>query len=418
MRAVAHFAAVVGQRRCACVQRRVTYFRWACAVPGRLHLTRAMGTTTSRVSAAGDATHEAKTAVVTPAAAPAIGVGRAAAQPGVLLEAPRAARHMFFDVAPGASGADVAAALAKLASVADLATGACVVGVGPPLAEALGATIDGLHNMPDFVPDGTGTTTAGAGAGAGADGDASAAAVTPVTPAALWLWVRAIGSEDAGHVAVRAGVAAAAVSGAFVAWTGVAPASVDCFRHGADTARDLTGYEDGTENPEGEKAQAAGVAEDGSSFAALQQWHHFGFAGFQRRAPAERDATIGRRMEDNEELDDAPPTAHVKRTEQESFGEDGAFVVRRSMPWADAGSGRLGLMFLAFGCSLDAFEAQLRRMVGGEDGTVDQLFTFTRPLTGMTFWCPPLVPGATPAARASLDVRRLVASSSVESSVP
>jgi hypothetical protein len=33
--------------------------------------------------------------------------------------------------------------------------------------------------------------------------------------------------------------------------------------------------------------------------------------------------------------------------------------VRRSMPWADAASE--GLMFVAFGHSFDAFEAQLRR---------------------------------------------------------
>jgi putative iron-dependent peroxidase len=46
----------------------------------------------------------------------------------------------------------------------------------------------------------------------------------------------------------------------------------------------------------------------------------------------EQDHAVGRRRSDNEELDDAPESAHVKRTAQESF-EPEAFVVRRSMPW-------------------------------------------------------------------------------------
>ena len=62
--------------------------------------------------------------------------------------------------------------------------------------------------------------------------------------------------------------------------------------------------------------------------------------------------------------------------------------MRRSLPWADAT--RAGLMFVAFGKSFDAFEAQLRRMVGEDDGIVDALFRFTRPVSGAYFWCPPL----------------------------
>jgi len=49
---------------------------------------------------------------------------------------------------------------------------------------------------------------------------------------------------------------------------------------------------------------------------------------------------------------------------------------------------RAGLVFLSFGSSLDKFEAQLRRMVGGDDGITDALFKFTRPVTGAYFWCP------------------------------
>ena len=48
---------------------------------------------------------------------------------------------------------------------------------------------------------------------------------------------------------------------------------------------------------------------------------------------------------------------------------------------------------MAFAASLDPFDAILRRMVGLDDGVVDALFRFTRPVTGATFWCPPLRDG-------------------------
>ena len=44
-----------------------------------------------------------------------------------------------------------------------------------------------------------------------------------------------------------------------------------------------------------------------------------------------------------------------------------------------------GLNFVAFGKSFDAFEAQLKRMVGAEDGITDGLFKFTRPVMGQLF---------------------------------
>ena len=128
---------------------------------------------------------------------------------------------------------------------------------------------------------------------------------------------------------------------------------------------------------------------NGSSFVAVQQWVH-DLTCFQAMPPDERDATIGRRKSDNEELDDAPVSAHVKRTAQESF-EPEAFVLRRSMPWADAA--REGLVFVAFGKSFDAFEALLKRMIGAEDGVTDALFRFTRPISGSYFWCPPVAGG-------------------------
>jgi len=61
------------------------------------------------------------------------------------------------------------------------------------------------------------------------------------------------------------------------------------------------------------------------------------------------------------------------------------------MPWAEAG--RSGLVFAAFAQSFKPFEALLNRMVGAEDGIHDALFSFTRPVTGAYFWCPPMLSG-------------------------
>jgi putative iron-dependent peroxidase len=69
------------------------------------------------------------------------------------------------------------------------------------------------------------------------------------------------------------------------------------------------------------------------------------------------------------------------------------------MPWIDGG--RAGLMFVAFGASFDAFEAQMRRMAGVDDGVIDALFRYTRALTGTYYWCPPT-------KRGKLDLSRIL----------
>ena len=157
-----------------------------------------------------------------------------------------------------------------------------------------------------------------------------------------------------------------------------------------DNGRDLTGYVDGTENPKGKKASAAAIVRgagaglDGSSFVAVQQWIH-DFQRFEAMSAKDQDNAVGRRRSDNKELTGAPRSAHVKRTAQESFSPE-AFILRRSMPWTDGAAG--GLNFVAFGKSFDAFEAQLKRMVGAEDGITDALFKFTRPVDRQLFLVP------------------------------
>ncbi len=290
-----------------------------------------------------------------------------AVQPGVLAPVPPLARYLSFTLKPRC---EPRRALLALGNIADGEK--CVVGIGESLLRVLGREIEGMRPFPSY-------------AGVGFE--------VPATPVALWCWLR---GSDRGELVHHSRAIEQALAPVFVPGN-----TIDAFRYGRGL--DLTGYEDGTENPHGKKAVAAAVVDgmgdglDGATFVAVQQWVH-DLGRFESMSAKEQDNTVGRRKRDNKELDRAPPSAHVKRTAQESFTPE-AFVVRRSMPWADAT--QAGLVFVAFGNSLDKFEAQLKRMVGAEDGIADALFKFTRPVSGAYFWCPPVRQGR-------LDLRAIV----------
>jgi putative iron-dependent peroxidase len=273
-------------------------------------------------------------------------------QTGILEPVPAVGRHLTFDLR---FAADPDRAIRKLA---DEAPPSCVIGLGLSLVSALGATIDGLRVFPAL-------------AGKGVE--------TPSTQSALWIWVRESSLSDCFDVSQSI---ERSLGQDFAL---VEEVSTFIYRKG----RDLSGYEDGTENPKDEAAREAAIVGSGplqgSSFAAVQRWVH-DLSQFLALDLMHRDHTIGRRFEDNQEIPDAPASAHVRRSAQESF-DPAAFMVRRSMPWSE--QGQHGLYFLAFGESLDRFERVMNRMVGLEDGIVDQLFAFTRPVTGGYFWCPP-----------------------------
>lgn len=296
-------------------------------------------------------------------------------QPGILEPVPAVARFVLFNLAD--PKVDVAAIKEALTRVTPLINGSdVVVGLGPSLVKALCAEIPNLHEFPDFSRDGV---------------------KVPVTPGTLWCWLRGSDLGDLLHVTRKV---QKALAPAFVVRH-----AIDAFRHAykeGGHGHDLTGFEDGTENPDGEAAEEAAFAHglgegvDGSSYVAVQQWVH-DLDAFEKLGDDERDHHFGRRLSDNEEIEDAPETAHVKRTAQESFDPE-AFVLRRSMPWML--SMQAGLMFVAFGKSHQAFEQQMHRMAGRDDGIVDAMFSISKPVTGAYFWCPPMRDGR-------LDLRKL-----------
>jgi putative iron-dependent peroxidase len=257
--------------------------------------------------------------------------------------------------------------LQRLAATGQVA--GVVIGLGPSLVAMLGATVPGLREFKELVGHGV---------------------KVPSTPVHIWCWLRGDDRGDLFHTTRKLERALAPV----FQLRHVA----DAFRHALGPSghgKDLTGYEDGTENPTGMAAEAAAVVRgqgagmDGSSYVAVQQWVH-DFDAFEALSSSAQDDCIGRRRSDNEELESAPVRAHVKRTAQESF-DPPAFLLRRSMPWQMGAEA--GLMFVAFGKSHDAFEAQMRRMAGCEDDITDALFLISRPVTGAHVWCPPMRDG-------------------------
>ncbi len=282
----------------------------------------------------------------------------AAPQPNILAPIPPLARALAFVLRPEMNPRE---ALKRLQSGLDPKD--VIVGVGEPLARAIGRTVDGLRTFPALSGVGV---------------------VVPSTQHALWVQLH---GNDRGALFDRETAITATLADAFIL-----DDAIDLFRY--RTGHDLTGYEDGTENPKEDAAVGAAISTGGegragSSFVAVQRWVH-DLARFRRLAPLERDHMMGRDLDSNEELEDAPESAHVKRAAQESFDPE-AFMLRRSMPWAKAHA--QGLEFVAFGESLDRYERVLHRMLGLDDGLVDGLFTFSRPITGSYYWCPPLAGG-------------------------
>ncbi|MFP6743841.1 MAG: Dyp-type peroxidase domain-containing protein [Alphaproteobacteria bacterium] len=158
-------------------------------------------------------------------------------QPGILAPVPSHARYLEFGVVPDG---DVVAVLRDLASHAAPET--AVIGFGPGLVRGLGNSIAGLRPFPAM---------------------SGPHCQVPSTQADLWCWVR---GDDRGRITHEARAITRMLEPVFRC-----DRIVDGFKF--DRGLDLTGYEDGTENPEGEDAVNAAIV-DGASFVAVQQWVH------------------------------------------------------------------------------------------------------------------------------------------------
>src|SRR6185295_16830380 len=99
-----------------------------------------------------------------------------------------------------------------------------------------------------------------------------------------------------------------------------------CFSYLA--SQDLTGFEDGTENPPLDEAIEVATT-DGDSVVLLQKWVH-DLDGFEALELADREQVIGRTLQGSEELDPSPENSHIGRVVIEDDDGNELEVFRRS----------------------------------------------------------------------------------------
>ena len=150
--------------------------------------------------------------------------------------------------------------------------------------------------------------------------------------------------------------------------------------------RDLTGFIDGSENPNLIEAPEVALIPEGSPGAAgsillLQKWPH-DRAMWESLTDANQELVIGRKKLDSIELEDKPADSHVASTDQDKFGK----IFRRNMPYGTVTDH--GTMFVGFSADQQRLATMLESMAGLTTGVRDALTRYTRPISGAYYFVP------------------------------
>jgi porphyrinogen peroxidase len=159
--------------------------------------------------------------------------------------------------------------------------------------------------------------------------------------------------------------------------------------------RDLLGFVDGTENPEGQAALDATLVgnEDpefaGGSYVIVQKYLH-DLRAWNALPTEAQERVIGRTKLTNVELDAAlkPSYAHNELTKVVENGEE-IKIVRDNMPFGEIGKADFGTYFIGYTRSPRTIEQMLENMfVGKPPGNYDRILDFSRAVTGNLFFVP------------------------------
>lgn len=159
--------------------------------------------------------------------------------------------------------------------------------------------------------------------------------------------------------------------------------------------RDLIGFVDGTENPEGKAACEAVLigSEDSQfengSYVIVQKYLH-DISGWNNLPVETQEKIIGRKKSSNVELDDEtkPNYAHNALNIVERDGKQIA-ILRDNMPFGEVGKGEFGTYFIGYARSPSTTEEMLHNMfVGKPEGNYDRLLDFSKAVTGSLFFIP------------------------------
>lgn len=160
--------------------------------------------------------------------------------------------------------------------------------------------------------------------------------------------------------------------------------------------RDLLGFVDGTENPDGAPAAEATTVGDedpdfaGSSYVHVQKYLH-DVTAWDALSVTEQQRVIGRtKLEDIELGDDEKPVnSHVALNVITDDDGNERKILRHNMLFGEVGKAELGTYFIGYSRSPSVTEAMLRNMfLGDPPGNTDRILDFSTAVTGWLFCTP------------------------------
>ncbi len=161
--------------------------------------------------------------------------------------------------------------------------------------------------------------------------------------------------------------------------------------------RDLLGFVDGTENPEGEAAAQAvliGDEEPGftsGSYVIVQKYRH-DLTAWNAVSVEEQERIIGRTKLDDIELPDElkPADSHVALNTIEDPSGEQQQIMRFNMPFGRVGAGEFGTYFIGYAKTAALIEQMLTNMFmgNGRDAEYDRVLDFSTAVTGSLFFVP------------------------------
>ena len=160
--------------------------------------------------------------------------------------------------------------------------------------------------------------------------------------------------------------------------------------------RDLLGFVDGTENPEGATASAAVLIGDedpqfaGGSYVVVQKYVH-DLEAWEALPVEEQERAIGRTKLDDIEFpeDQKPANSHLALNTIVDEKGDEHQIVRLNMPFGEVGAAEFGTYFIGYARTPSVVEQMLTNMfIGKPPGNTDRILDFSTALTGNLFYVP------------------------------